>query len=98
MDQAHGEPCFVGDAIADPVTGVHLAFALKALMSQGGGAVIDLSMRDVVRYAMGELPDDLLATAYKWQTIADQNESLMYKLRQPLGDTRALGADNSKWL
>ena len=46
MEQAHGEACFVGDAIADPVNGVHLAFLIGALLKQGGGVVADLSMVD----------------------------------------------------
>ena len=98
MERAHGEPCFVGDAIADSVTGVHLAYALRASMKNGGGAILDMSMRDVVRFAMGNLPDDLSATASEWQELADQNDSPLYDLRTTSGRTHELGADNSTWL
>lgn len=98
MENAHDEPCFVADAIADPVTGLHLAFALRALLAQGGGAVLDLSMRKVLRFAMGELPDNLGGIAREWQAIADRDSEPLYELRQPLGETRSLSVDNAKWL
>jgi len=50
MDAAHGESCFVGDALADPVNGLHLALAIWAHYLKGRGAVIDMSMRDVLRF------------------------------------------------
>ena len=98
MKQAHDEPCFVGDAIADPVTGLHLAFALRVLLAQGGGAVLDLSMREVLRYAIGDLPNDLTATMRDWQSIADQDNAPLYEMRQVNDNIRSVGADNAKWL
>jgi crotonobetainyl-CoA:carnitine CoA-transferase CaiB-like acyl-CoA transferase len=98
MERAHREPCFVGDAIADPVTGLHLVFALRALLAQGGGVVLDLSMRDVLRFSMGSLPKDLSGTANAWQEMADADNEPLYEMRQPCGDIRPLGADNAKWL
>jgi len=98
MEQAHGEPCFVGDAIADPVNGLHLALAIQASLNQGGGMVMDLSMRDVLRYAMGDMPQDVSQTAKAWKAIADQDEPTLYPLRQSQGNVKALGADNAIWL
>jgi len=98
MDKAHGEPCFVGDAIADPVNGLHLALALQASLNQGGGAVIDLSMRDVLRYAMGDVPPNIKETARNWQAIADEDKAELYSMREPCGEVKALGADNAIWL
>jgi len=98
MQQGHGEACFVGDAIADPVNGLHLALALQASLNQGGGMVIDLSMRDVLRYAMGDVPQDLVQTAKDWQAMADKDDAALYPPRDPLGDVKALGADNAIWL
>lgn len=98
MDQAHGEPCFVGDAIADAVTGLHLALALQTSLNQGGGVIVDLSMRDVLRYAMGEVPSHTGRIAQAWQAIADKDKAPLYELRKPLGEVKALGADNAVWL
>ena len=98
MDKAHNEPCFVGDAIADPVNGLHLAVAIQAMLNQGGGAVIDLSMRDVLRYAMGEVPKNLGGITKSWQKLAQDDQAPLYELRQPIGKTKALGSDNAVWL
>ena len=97
MEAAHGEPCFVGDAIADPVNGVHLALAIQAILGQGGGAVIDMSMRDVLRYAIGDVTNDLSQTAITWQAMADNDKAVLYALRKPRGEVKALGADNKAW-
>jgi len=98
MDKAHGEPCFVGDAIADPVNGLHLALALQASLNQGGGAIIDLSMRDVLRYAMGDVPPNIKETTKAWQAIADEDKAELYSMREPYGEVKMLGADNAVWL
>ncbi len=97
MEAAHGEPCFVGDAIADPVNGVHLAIAIQAMLSQGGGAVIDMSMRDVLRHAIGDVANDLSIIAKTWKAIADEDKAALYPLRKPQGEVKALGADNTVW-
>ncbi len=98
MERAHVEPCFVGDAIADPVNGLHLALALQASVNQGGGVVIDLSMRDVLRYAMGDMPSDMKAIAKEWQGIADKDATALFPMRLPEGKVKTLGADNAVWL
>ncbi len=48
---ADGTPRFCGDALADPLTGVHAALAAAADWSCGGGRLIDLSLRDVAAHA-----------------------------------------------
>lgn len=93
MERAHNEPCFVGDAIADPVNGLHLALAVYASYQQGGGALIDMSMCDTLRYAMGEIGQDLRTTARDWAKIAAQDEAPLYPLRNVTGAVRDLGAD-----
>jgi len=98
MDKAHGQPCFVGDAIADSINGLHLALAIQGSLNQGGGVVIDLSMRDVLRYAMGNMPADFTATAKDWQAVSDEDNAPLYEMRQPRGMVKDLGADNTVWL
>lgn len=98
MDKAHAEPCFVGDAIADPVNGLHLALAIQAYLNQGGGVILDLAMQDVLRYAMGHVPDNVREIAKDWQAIADKDDASLYELRQSLGVVKSLGADNTVWL
>lgn len=43
-----GEMLFCGDAVADPLTGLHAAVAAWHGWQSGGGCVLDLAMRDVV--------------------------------------------------
>jgi len=93
MDKAHDEPCFVGDALADPVNGLHLVLAIWAKYHQGGGAVIDLSMRDVLRYAFGELVD-VKTVAQEWSDIVDQGESRLYPMRRTTRTVYGLAEDN----
>jgi crotonobetainyl-CoA:carnitine CoA-transferase CaiB-like acyl-CoA transferase len=38
------DPVFCGDAIADPLTGLHAALAVAESLSRGGGELIELSM------------------------------------------------------
>jgi len=91
MDQVYNEPSFVGDAIADPVSGIHLALAIQAFRNQGGGVIIDFAMVDVLRYAMGEISDDLSNIAHNWQQIADDDLSQLYPLRKHKGCVKPLG-------
>lgn len=98
MERAHGETCFVGDAIADPLMGLHLALAIQAFLKKGNGAVIDIAMVDVVRYAMGDFGDEVGAAAKAWQAIADNDVRELYPLRKQSGAVKALGADNAAWL
>jgi crotonobetainyl-CoA:carnitine CoA-transferase CaiB-like acyl-CoA transferase len=37
-------PVFVGDAIADPLTGLHAAAAVADALARGGGELIEMSM------------------------------------------------------
>lgn len=96
--RAHGVPGFVGDAIADPINGLHLAVAIRACLIQGGGSIIDVSMQQTLRYAMGDLAEDLKATTKEWQAISMRDHSPLYSPRHPNGVTKTLGADNTKWL
>lgn len=41
------DPCFCGDALADPLTGLHAAAVALAWIAQGRGGVLDVSLRDV---------------------------------------------------
>lgn len=57
MRLATGRACMVGDAIADPLTGIHAALVAWADWQSGGGALLSLSLRDVVRNCMNvDLP------------------------------------------
>lgn len=61
MAQCVGEPIFVGDAIADPLTGLHAAAVAWASWHAGGSRLISLSLSEVVRACIefdADLPRD----------------------------------------
>ena len=74
------EPVFCGDAIADPLTGLHAAVEIAASLSRGGGELIEMSMAAV---AATYAADDRSAETYC---------SAMPKL---CGAAAELGADNA---
>jgi hypothetical protein len=47
VDGSESDPVFCGDAIADPLTGLHAALASAESLSRGGGELIELSMAAV---------------------------------------------------
>jgi hypothetical protein len=51
-----GAPIFCGDAIADPLTGMHAAVAAHASWQQGGGRLLELSLRNVAAHVLGFAP------------------------------------------
>ncbi|HEX4895115.1 MAG TPA: CoA transferase, partial [Solimonas sp.] len=48
LRQQTGERLFVGDAIADPLTGLHAALAAWQGWQAGGGELVALALRDVI--------------------------------------------------
>lgn len=46
-------PLFCGDAIADPLTGLHAAVAALAQLHTGDGALLELALRDVTAHCLG---------------------------------------------
>jgi hypothetical protein len=98
MQDVYGAPDFVGDAIADPISGIHLALVIQSSLNNGGGAVIDLSMRDIMRYAMGDLSGDLTQKAESWAGLIAADKAPFYSHRNPAGFSKSQGADNAAWL
>ena len=46
-DRSDDAPCFCGDALADPLTGLHAAAAILALARRARGGLLDLALCDV---------------------------------------------------
>lgn len=49
-------PVFCGDALADPLTGLHAALAALAFWRGGESVLLDLSLREVTAYALDFAP------------------------------------------
>lgn len=59
-DSRDGGPVFCGDAIADPLTGLHAALAAYGSWRIGGGRLLDIAMSRVAAHVRGfaAMPDD----------------------------------------
>lgn len=85
---------FVGDAIADPLTGIFAAWVALQSWRLGGGGRYFLSMSGTVRLAMAE--DDRLARDLAaWRAAAGQPFPQVPV--RPTAGVAALGADNARW-
>jgi crotonobetainyl-CoA:carnitine CoA-transferase CaiB-like acyl-CoA transferase len=78
-------PLFCGDAIADPLAGLHAAAAALASWQAGGGALLDVSLRDVAAHALACAPEP----------VATGHPVLPPRARAPAGSARRLGADTA---
>lgn len=74
MFTATGEHLFCGDAIGDPLTGLHAALAAWAGYLQGGGRLFSLPMCDVVthcaQYDLPQSPAAIRARQRQWTARA----------------------------
>jgi len=96
LHRATGRWRVCGDAIADPLTGMHAALAAWAGWLRGGAGLIDLSLVDVVRGCAGF--DQRGAPHERWrdwtrQLRASRQPALAPQARAPQGVARVLGAD-----
>lgn len=94
-----GEALFCGDAIADPLTGMHAALAAWAGYLRGGGELLALSLRDVVAHCMrfgGALDAQSLRARYRdWMAVLEKSgaRAAAPSVRAPSAPAHALGAD-----
>lgn len=96
---ATGEPLFCGDAIADPLTGMHAALAAWAGYLRGGGELLDLSLRDVVAHCIhfgSEIDPRSTSERYRdWMAVLEQSGASVGepRARTPAARAHALGVD-----
>lgn len=103
-----GPPLFCGDAIADPLAGLHAAVAALASRQGGGGHLLDLALRDVAAHAAAFGPRPPEATVRpidrdggreeregEWEVEAAGQRAAVAppRARPAPGPARALGAD-----
>jgi CoA-transferase family III len=89
---AYGQAIFAGDAIADPLTGLHAACAAWAAWLRGGGSVVGLSLAGVVTRGLA-LAAGWPAQLADWSRLAARDTAPLYALPEPVWAARALGAD-----
>jgi len=83
-----GRPIFCGDALADPLTGVHAALAAAASQRAGGGHLLALSLRDVTAAL-------LVRTATPRAAAREPLAAAPPRARRPAARAAPLGADTA---
>lgn len=69
MRVAYDRPYIVGDAIADPLTGLHAALAAWASWQSGGGKLLELSLYATIKHCIestSPFDNDYLKRAQRW--------------------------------
>jgi crotonobetainyl-CoA:carnitine CoA-transferase CaiB-like acyl-CoA transferase len=97
-----GLPLFCGDAVADPLTGLHAALAAWCSFAQGGGRLLSLALRDVVAHGIhfAALADGAASRerAAQWSRGISGADVAAPRARPITGKARALGADTAEIL
>jgi crotonobetainyl-CoA:carnitine CoA-transferase CaiB-like acyl-CoA transferase len=94
-------PLFCGDAIADPLAGLHAAVAALAQLRAGSGALLELALRDVAAHCLAfaepGVPARVEAGDAGFAVVAGAARAPVAEPRPALagGDVRPLGADNA---
>ena len=96
MGGSHGDPVFCGDAIADPLTGLHAALLAYASWQRGGGELLDISLHKVVAYTATAGSEFERGTQTR---VAEQQEDIALPWARPvLVGAAGLGADTENVL
>jgi crotonobetainyl-CoA:carnitine CoA-transferase CaiB-like acyl-CoA transferase len=95
-----GAPLFCGDAIADPLAGLHAAWAAACALRAGGGALLDVSLSGVAADAAagGLDPRARVLSDGDGERVVHEGRSVTVaspRARRPAGRARALGADTA---
>ncbi|WP_162846139.1 CoA transferase [Seongchinamella sediminis] len=97
-------PVFCGDALADPLTGIHAAVAAQAFWQSGAGGLLDLSLRGVTAYSLNYHPGvprgKVLASSGGWRLLL-QGESFPLippQRRRPASSAAPPGSDTQRVL
>ena len=97
-------PLFCGDALADPLTGLHAAVAALAFWSSGYGGLLDLSLCNTSAHCLNFAPTlphgKLSGSPNDWQLTIENHMSpvLPPSSRKSLGAAPALGAHTEQIL
>ena len=100
LDEASGETGFVGDAIADPLTGITAAKTAWERLSTGRGARIFLSMSGIIAAALAAErqrdSEGLDHVLRRWASSTGQ--SFPHVETRLAAAVRPLGSDTARWL
>ena len=98
LERLTGQPGFVGDAIADPLTGIVAALAGWQAWQSGQTARVSVAMSGVIASALAEERGHRLDGSLRLWAGSIGTPFPPCSRRVPTGPVAALGADNAKWL
>lgn len=102
MHDVYGEWLFCGDAIADPLTGLHAALVAWSSWLGGGGVLQAVALQGVVANAVAFDADIGVAErrrrTARWAEMAAADDGPAYPLPQPRGVAEPIGASNARFL
>jgi len=102
LARAIGYPGFVGDAIADPLTGIHAACAAIESWRAGGGRLVSLALADVAAHCIAEerawRGPSLESALNRWHGAARRGDWPSQPPRRVEGPVAAPGAHNRELL
>lgn len=102
MKDVHGDWLFCGDAIADPLTGLHAALLAWASWMKGGGLLQSISLRGVISAAIAAegilSPIQRQARTRRWTSLAAGADASLYPLAPGRAPAEALGASTRRLL
>jgi hypothetical protein len=96
-----GVPVPCGDALGDPLAGVHAAVAAQAGIDSGGRHLVEVALSTAVRSTMHEVQGELseaFVERGRWQVQSDGGQSVEVRpprARKVPGQARPLGADTA---
>ncbi len=98
--EPEGTPLFCGDAIADPLAGLHAAVCALAALGEGQAVLLDVALRDVAAHAArssaGARDARVLPVDGGYEVVAGGRSEPVRppRARPPRGGARPLGADS----
>ena len=99
MHESSGQRMFCGDAIADPLTGLHAALAAWSSWLGGGGRLLSVALAEVVAHCLQfELPPTaalrrVRAEEWRQQILIAGEPIALPRARRAVAPAAALGAD-----
>jgi hypothetical protein len=100
LNEVAGQPGFVGDAIADPLTGMSAALVAWEAWAARRGGRFALSMSQVVSQclarARGADPVSFNSSLFAW--VAAVGKPFPTVMRRPIGELPAFGADTGSYI
>jgi hypothetical protein len=96
MASAYGQMIFAGDAIGDPLAGLHAAAAAWASWRRGGGQILSVTLAGTVARAASfgaSTCEDMAEKADRWTRIVAETPMQAYALPAQRQRARPFGAD-----